>query len=59
MPELTAADRASLGARYDEEIAFVDQELERLAGLQASPSDPAVVLSEEVEEELRALGYLD
>jgi len=33
--------------------------LERLAGLEASPVDPAVVLSEEVEEELRALGYLD
>jgi len=30
LSELTAADRASLGARYDEEIAFVDQELGRL-----------------------------
>jgi arylsulfatase A-like enzyme len=46
-----------------EDKLAVAQELERrllgrLAGLQASPSDPAV-LSEEIEEELRALGYLD
>lgn len=55
LPELTSIDRESIGIRYDEEIAFVDQEVGRLLQFLVEDgvwSDTLVILTSDHGEEL-------